>query len=608
VIEEPIPIVELPLNATVDRVVGGVDLDRTLRAGAFRFRPGILAAANRSLLYIDEVNLVADAVVDALLDVAASGVNTVAREGIVLSHPSRFALIGTMNAQEGELRPQLLDRFGLCVDVTALTDVETRADVAEREAATRARDRALLEPFCRQDEELRDLLATARRGLAAVKLSKPMARLIGQTCVEANVSGHRADIVLGHAVAALAAMRGRRGVLDTDVFEAAMLALGHRARTPVAGHGAGIGARPRTGDDGRDGAGDDEAVPDPGDRNSDRSDDVGRDGSADSAPQSPSAESTSAAADRGNGGTGGSGQESSDDKRLIHPDAAAVDPTVPSVELPRTRRARTASGKRMKSHALDGRGRYIGARTQNPVTDLAVDATLRAAAVHQAERGWTPGHRLQLRPSDLRQKVREHKVGTLTIFVVDGSASMAAAERMATTKAVILGLLRDAYVRRDKVAAIVFRGRAASVVLEPTGMVTVAQRRLAELSVGGSTPLPHGLFNAWGMARRATRLDPSVRPLLVVITDGHANVPLAGGDARRDAREVADRIGREALDVLLVDTSPVSDPTAKAPMYHDLRPNMCKELALRMSAAYFSMSQMDAGQLGRAVVRLRARR
>ena len=281
---------------------------------------------------------------------------------------------------------------------------------------------------------------------------------------------------------------------------------------------------------------------------------------------------------------------------------------VPLVELRRTRRARAASGKRMLSQATDHRGRYVRSRAQDPVTDIALDATLRAAAPHQIGRGRGPGEPLRLHRDDLRQKVREHKVGSLVVFLVDGSASMGARERMAMAKAVILLLLHDAYVRRDRVAAIVFRGRSAQTVLEPTSSVSVAQRQLAELAVGGSTPMAHGLWSAYQLIRRAQHLDPTLRPLLVMVSDGYPNVAMSDGDPYRECVDIAERIGRDSVDALVVDSARPALADVAVPMYEDLRPAACRALAEHMGAAYFSMTQMSTNQLGRLVIRLRARR
>jgi magnesium chelatase subunit D len=605
---ERMRIVELPVSASLERVVGGIDVEAALRHGATRFSPGILASANRNVLYLDEVNLISDNVVDALLDVAASGINTVEREGISFTHPARFVLVGTMNPQEGELRPQLLDRFGVCVDVRGSADVEQRAEVADREAAFRRRDPCFAAQYEQADRGLGASIEAARAGLGGVSIAPALARTIGQTCVDAGVAGHRADVVMHHTAMALAALRSRRRATPADISDAATLALAHRARRRIERH---VPVPPQDGQD-------DPAEPaqtrtdpgnvemhqprtprpgppdDPGER-SEYGSALPADTAPPPSPESGNAKDSGARADTGEGG------------RLVTA-ALAGKVEVPLVELRRTRRARAASGKRMLSQATDHRGRYVRSRAQDPVTDIALDATLRAAAPHQIGRGRGPGEPLRLHRDDLRQKVREHKVGSLVVFLVDGSASMGARERMAMTKGVILSLLHDAYVRRDQVAAIVFRGRSAQTVLEPTSSVSVAQRQLAELAVGGSTPMAHGLWSAYQLIRRAQHLDPTLRPLLIMVSDGYPNVAMSDGDPYQECVDIAERIGRDSIDALVVDSARPALADVAVPMYEDLRPAACRALAEHMGAAYFSMTQMSANQLGRLVIRLRARR
>ena len=607
---ERMRIIELPVSASLERVVGGIDIEAALRHGVTRFSPGILASANRNVLYLDEVNLTSDSIVDALLDTAASGINTVEREGISFTHPARFVLVGTMNPQEGELRPQLLDRFGVCVDVRGFADVEQRAEVADREAAFRRRDPGFAARYEQADRGLGASIEAARTGLGGVSIAPALARVICQTCVDAGVAGHRADVVMHHAAMALAALRSRHRATPADVGDAATLALAHRARRPIERQvpvppqdgqddpaeppqtrtdpGNVEMHQPRTPhpgppDDAEDLSGDDTALPD--------------DTAPPPSPEGGDAEDSGARrdADTGEGG------------RLVTA-AREGKVDVPQVELRRTRRARAASGKRMLSEATDHRGRYVRSRAQDPVTDVALDATLRAAAPHQIGRGRGPGEPLRLHRDDLRQKVREHKVGSLVVFLVDGSASMGARERMAMTKAVILSLLHDAYVRRDRVAAIVFRGRSAQTVLEPTSSVSFAQRQLAELAVGGSTPMAHGLWSAYQLIRRAQHLDPTLRPLLIMVSDGYPNVAMGDGDPYRECMDIAERIGRDGIDALVVDSARPAPADVAVPMYEDLRPAACRALAERMGAAYFPMTQMSANQLGRLVIRLRARR
>src|SRR5437879_2949984 len=226
-------VVELPINASEDRVVGTIDLEAALKEGSRRFEPGVLAEANRNILYVDEVNLLDDHIVDVLLDAAAMGINTVEREGVSVSHPSRFILVGTMNPEEGELRPQLLDRFGLCVDVEGIRDPDQRIEIAERDAAFQARDPAFSARFTEADQGLASALTEAIAALGAVRFTSLHARLISSICVQAAVHGHRGDVVTGRTARALAALRGRQAPTSDDLYDAAELALAHRARAPI---------------------------------------------------------------------------------------------------------------------------------------------------------------------------------------------------------------------------------------------------------------------------------------------------------------------------------------------------------------------------------------
>ena len=225
-----VPVVELPVGATEDRVAGTLDLETALTAGRKRFEPGLLAAAHRGILYVDEVNLLDDHVVDLLLDSAAMGVNTVEREGISLTHPARFSLVGTMNPEEGELRPQLLDRFGLCVTVTGETDPDARVQIIERRLAFEADPAGFAGPWRCQSDALAQQIASAIDLLPQVEAGHGVLRQVAQTCMEAGVDGHRADITMVRAARALAAWNARTEIVPDDLSQAAHLVLPHRMR------------------------------------------------------------------------------------------------------------------------------------------------------------------------------------------------------------------------------------------------------------------------------------------------------------------------------------------------------------------------------------------
>src|SRR6266852_601478 len=226
-------IVDLPINASEDRLVGTIDLESAIRSGTRRFEPGVLAEANRNLLYVDEVNLLDDHLVDVLLDAAAMGVNVVEREGMSVVHPSRFILVGTMNPEEGELRPQLLDRFGLCVDVVTPTDIDQRLRVMELERDFLQSPLSVHKASAEQEARLRDLLQAATRRLAGVTLPDAIRTLIARLCLDGSVAGHRADLVVARTARAICALRVAPVVELPDLLEALELALAHRRREPL---------------------------------------------------------------------------------------------------------------------------------------------------------------------------------------------------------------------------------------------------------------------------------------------------------------------------------------------------------------------------------------
>ncbi|MDQ6790048.1 MAG: magnesium chelatase subunit D family protein [Candidatus Dormibacteraeota bacterium] len=601
--EDPLPrtrrrmrVVELPINASEDRVVGTIDLEAALREGSRRFEPGVLAEANRNILYVDEVNLLDDHIVDVLLDAAAMGVNVVEREGVSVVHPARFILVGTMNPEEGELRPQLLDRFGLCVEVEGIRDPDERIEIAERDAAFRSGDETFTERFLQADQELAGSLSAAIAAFPAMALAPGQARLISAICVEAGVAGHRADVVTEQTARALAALRKRRRFpTRDDVYDAAELALAHRARGPIRREQS---DSPETEEGERQERGEEEQ--ERGDTMQSSQADADEQAGAEQEGSQADSGQQSAGADEGSASGSAPGAEAS-------PDASDLF-AVRKIDLPRKRAPRKQAGKRAASKSTDRRGRYVRAQTQEKVTDLAVDATVRAAAPHQVNRGRELGERIRLEQQDLHQKVRERKVGNLIVFVVDASASMDAEQRMTATKGAILSLLQDAYVRRDRVAVVVFKNRSAEVVLRPTSSISLAQRRLERLSVGGTTPLTHGLMAGYKVIKTELSRDPSVRPLLVLISDGRGNISMFKEEPLVEAQKVAALINAEKVDALVIDSArdfshlpSVQHLARVAPMYQTYAINACADLAERMGARYYGLYDLSREEIASAV-------
>src|SRR5258708_7795072 len=413
-------VVELPINSSEDRVVGTIDIEAALRTGTKRFEPGVLAEANRNILYVDEVNLLDDHIVDVLLDAAAMGVNVVEREGVSFAHPARFILVGTMNPEEGELRPQLLDRFGLCVDVEGIRDPDERVLIAERDAAFKRGDHEFTNEFAAADSNLSRALGEAIAAVKNVHLSRGHARLISSICVEAEVLGHRADVVIDHASRALAAYRRHASPNRDDIYDAAALALAHRARQPLR-RDQDETSSPEQGDE-QEGSKPSES--ESGDPQASESE-ASAESSAEATASATDSGEQSAGSDQGMTTGGASGHQSSP-----HPLATF---NLKLLDLPRQRRVLQQGGKRSASQTADRRGRYVRAEPKAKVNDLAIDATVRAAAPMQKDRGRLEGERLKLERDDLRQKARERKAGNLIVFVLPPSPSMSPAHRLAAT-------------------------------------------------------------------------------------------------------------------------------------------------------------------------------
>ncbi|GAA4632044.1 putative cobaltochelatase [Actinoallomurus vinaceus] len=558
----PARLVELPIGAAEDRLTGSLDLERALTEGVQAYQPGLLADAHRGVLYVDEVNLLHDHLVDLLLDAAAMGHSYVEREGVSIRHASRFLLVGTMNPEEGELRPQLLDRFGLTVEVAATRDPEERAEVVRRRLAYEADPAAFALGWARAEAELAWRIGQARARLPEVVLPDGALRQITAVCAAFEVDGLRADIVMARAAMALAAWHDRTVVTAADVRLAARLALPHRRRRdpfdapgldeeklddvlentgdydsddapgssvpdvprPRGGSEPDPGPAPDTGPD-PDVTVDWDARRKPGDEDPDDDDDgpdgpgpggSGPDGSGGSDGRDAQ-EGALVDIEQALSGGDASSEDDGERTRVDSPEPAPADAvfrtrvfTVPGL-------GDGAPGRR--SRARTPYGRTTGARPG--ARSLHLTATLLAAAPYQRARGRT-GPGLVIRSGDLRERVREGREGNLVLFVVDASGSMAARQRMRAVKGAVLSLLLDAYQRRDKVGLITFRGTSAELALPPTSSVEAGARRLEALPTGGRTPLAAGLLRAADVLRAERLRDPARRPLLVLVTDGRA--------------------------------------------------------------------------------------
>lgn len=531
-------LVELPIGATEDRVVGSLNLEKVLRDGEQAFRPGLLADAHNGVLYVDEVNLLHDHLVDVLLDAAAMGRVYIERDGVSHTHQARFVLVGTMNPEEGELRPQLLDRFGLAVDVAASRDVDTRMEVVRRRLAYERDPAGFAAEYAEADAALAKQILLARELLDDVELPDAELRRIASVCAAFDVDGMRADIVVARTATAHAAWAGRAVVTAADVRVAAELALPHRRRRDPFDE---PGLDPQDLDDAltdppapqQDSATDDDSsdtgdtsagadAPDGGPRDDVRNGDDGPDG------------------DGPNGGPDGGG--AAPGPRPGFPPGHHTATPARRIEVPGV--GEGAPGRRSRAQGRHGR---VVRPTSEPRTGLHLLGTVFTAAPHQVSRGRTHGP-LRLQPRDLRGAHREGREGNLVVFVVDASGSMAARARLTAVTGAVVALLRDAYQRRDKVAVITLRGTEATVALPPTSSVDIAVKRLSGLRTGGKTPLAEGFLRARELVLRERVRDPLRRALVVTLTDGKAT---GGIDPVHRARVAAGLLARECAAVVV---------------------------------------------------------
>ena len=523
--------IELPLGATEDRVVGSVDLTEMLTAGTQRVRNGLLSDAHGGVLYVDEVNLLADHLVDVLLDVATSGVNRIERDGIAHSHPARFVLVGSMNPEEGDLRPQLLDRFGLSVTVAASVDPVERADAVRRRLTHDSHGASAADVTA--DQQLRERLAVTH----PAEVPDDVVLAASTLAVAVGAEGLRADIVLCRAAAAFAGWEGRSVATTDDLRAVAHLVLAHRRhRGPF----------------------------DAPTMSNDEINETLNETLNDDAPAEPI------------DGTRDTPEPDAGHQSAHRPAGAALTPPTLSTTVHRTS---PASGRRSPMVGL--RGRITGAEPVGTVvTDLAVTATAVAVATRRSETRTTLLH-----ADDIRQARRETKAGNLLIFVVDASGSMGATDRIEAAKGAVLGLLTDAYQRRDRVALISMRGERAEVVLQPTASGEIARTRLVDLPIGGTTPLADGLTVALKMAT-APGNDPGRAPLLILLTDGRATYASDGQDPLDAARTVASEVARRAVDAVVIDAE-TGTP----------RLGLAAELAQVMGATYLHIDRLGAARI-----------
>ncbi len=645
--EREMVVVDLPLGSTEDRLIGSLDVEKAIKYGIEALEPGILAEANQNILYVDEVNLLPDHLADDLLDAAATGWNIVEREGISVSHPSRFIFIGTMNPEEGELRPQLLDRFPLSVTVESITSVENRVEIVKRNMEFEANPEKFYEEYKPLQEELQSRITQARNTLKDVAIPDNLLESICRACLELKVDGLRPDIVIAKAASTLAAFENRTEVTLNDVLVAAELALSHRTREggflePSAPQeikeafttaAKKIYQFEKTGETtkkdmekkkflkGRaafwvkkDATKEEEEKAEEASHKKIQKAKLrlnfflgrlfgGVWGTGKKSKKSPKDAPVSDGIQFGGDKLKGETYEEKIEKKkdelkaipTVSNAAKSTEisqgfPIISSLEKKivspssfflkmgkiKTRKQGVYAGRHAQAITTLHKGKPYGWKIPHgKPTDIHIPATIREAARKQKIREKSPDTALKICVEDVREKLRMYKAPLTMVFLIDLSGSMLL--NIEAIKEALLKLHSDAYRFRDRVGIVVLKGLGAIIVQHPITNLRVVANKLVNLHVSGFTPLATGMLKAWEVLKEAKKRDPSTIPVMVIITDGSANVPLKKnletGEVRqieevkvivreyedvavRDVMSVSKIIKREGINTIVINTNP----------------------------------------------------
>ncbi|UQZ37005.1 magnesium chelatase [Paenibacillus sp. PK3_47] len=572
-------LVEVPLGITEDRLLGAIDISKMTISGSKRLQKGLLVKANENLLHADNINLLPSMLIHSIIESAKTGRLYIEREGVSFLLPTRFRLLASMNPEEGKLQEGCLDWFGLYIGVDNENGLSERKEIIRRQLAYEQDPRRFAASFSEQTEQLRQRIRTAQLLLSKVQPTVQIFELASYVAEEAGCEGHRAEYYLIQCARALAAWADRTEIRNEDIRQAAEWVLPHRMKT------FSESSKQREQDRNREEPQSNESRDD-------------REASGEPKQQSVSANESSEASEADSGTVDNSSalQNSKKGPSAKRNAETLLPESVQSIGRTFAARAiefrekkklvRSGPGKRNLTRSGTKQGRYVRFITpKGKITDLALDATLRAAAPYQHIRK-NNGMSVVIESGDLRQKVRDNRTGTTMQFVVDASGSMAARKRMEAVKGAILSMLLDAYQKRDRIGMVAFRRGKADVVLQLTRSVDLAAQQLSVLPTGGKTPLTLGIMRGWEVLDAARRKDKELIPVMIVITDGKANEGVKTGQSVQQIMDECLRTGRafreSGIHALVLDTE-----------QGYIRLGYAAKLANAMGAAYYKLEELD---------------
>lgn len=573
------PWVEIPISITEDRLFGSIDAEEAIRSGHKKLLPGLIDEADKGIIYIDDVNLLRDDLLSAVLNIREAGGYRLERDGLSEQRDTSFTVLAVMNPESGTLSSSSLDRFGLFAQADPSYDDETRLEIIRRVLDFEKDGIAFRAKWQEETDALKKKIKDARDALSKVEVSAAMIQLAAVYTLKAHVAGHRADIYLIEAARAEAALEGRKYVLPKDLEKAAEFVLPHRMRKAEEQQGQPSEEMPQ------------EQPEEDNKPQQEEEQQTPKDNEFSHPPEAQPPQINTEDADDS------SHEQNQDNAQMSNPrgqsreriDDADLHVNLPPmwIEPSKDRKPKKGSGKRSLTMTDLMQGRYVRAEIPKAKTsDIAFDATLRAAAPYQKARP-SNGCAVVIRKDDLRSKVREKRTGNIFLFVVDASGSMGARERMKTVKGVIFKIFLDAYQKRDRVGMVAFRKNQAEVLLPVTRSVDFAQKKLATMPTGGKTPLAKGLLKAEDVLDMLYRQDANQDPVMILITDGRATSSLnKGTNPVTDALEEAKRIGRRNIPVAVIDTESGF-----------IKLGLAKKLAKAMGASYFQVDKISEDQL-----------